>query len=62
MVRVKLFGAEAKEGYGYKLSVKSLLKSMYLRLVILERSFSGTSGNLVSLAVECGPGSGATSK
>lgn len=58
MVRVKLFGVEVKEGYGYKLFVKSLLKLMYLRLVILERSFFGISGNLVLLVVECGSGSG----
>ena len=34
-VRVKLFGTEAKEKCGYKLSDKSSLKSMYTRLIIL---------------------------
>ena len=45
-VRVKVFWEEAKEGCGYMVSERSSLKSMYSRLDIFERSFSGSSGSV----------------
>lgn len=52
---VKLFCDEAWEGCGYMLSVSKSLKSMYSRLVILVRIFSGSGGNVLSCG-GCGAG------
>ena len=50
-VRVKLFWEEAKEGCGYVLSERSSVKSMYSRLDIFERSFSGSGGRVGSCSL-----------
>ena len=49
---MKLFWEEAKEGCGYILSDNRSLKSMYSRLAILERHFSGNGGKVKSF---CAP-------